>query len=154
VGTQVPQLPGASFVVAEQRSRGFGDHDLTAPAGGRDASRAIDLEAAVVDADAMSSSGVDPDAGPERMIGRPVVRSHAALDVDGGPGSPGRIIEDHEEGIPFGAHEVAVLGRDDLANQLLVLQVQLVIAGPQRPQERHRPLEVRAQERDRAFRQW
>ena len=78
-------------LVADEGARRIGDDDLAAPAGGRDAGRAVDLEAAVVVADPVGAPGVDADARPERVLGRPAMTAPCARwMVDGRPGGRAR----------------------------------------------------------------
>ena len=152
VGAQVAQAPPTHRVIADEGARGVRDDDLTAPAGGGDAGSPIDLEAAVVVADPVCGSAVDADAGLEGVPDWPGLRTHRALDGDGRrPRRRGRVREDREDGIALGADDLAVVRADGVADDVLMLQVELVVAWTQRAHQRHGALEVRAQERDRAL---
>ena len=139
--------------VGDEFARRAGQDDLAAMAGGRDPRCAVDLEPAVVVAGEMGLAAVEAHPDLHSGVGRPRVVGHRSLGGDRGADRGTRLGEHREQGIALGPDGHPVVGLDRPPEHGQVLGVDGVPARPQGSRERHRPLDIGAQERHRSGRQ-
>ena len=139
--------------VGDEDGSRLGQDDLATMPDGRHSSGPVDIEAAIVVARAMGLAGVEPDPHPDRDVLRPRFSRDLSLRFGGCLDGRDRLGEHREEGIALGSDgDPAVVG-DCPTDQLEMTSVEIVPASAECSRERHRTLDVRAQESDRSGRE-
>ena len=135
--------------VLDQCSRAVAEQRLPAAARGGDARGAVHVQADVVVAAKRSDTGVHPDAHPN--VGAPWPGAAGQCDVRLDRSSQCRRCgrEDHEERVTFGANHRALVSREGVAKQQVVLLQQRPEVLPELLEQACAALDVAEQEGDR-----
>ena len=137
----------------DERPGGVGQDDLATMADGRDAGRAVDVEAAVVIARQVGLAAVEADPDPDGRAIRPRLTLDPALGVDGRGERPGRVGEGPEERVALGSDGDAAVPAGCVADDRQLAIIEGIPARPEGCHVAHRALDVGSQEGDGAGRQ-
>ena len=127
---EVAQEDVRGQVVLHQLARRRRQEHLTAVRDAADPRRAVNGEADVAFAGRVRLTGVDPDADTHRGAIGPRMIGERALDRDGRRDRVRRAAERDEERVALGVYLLAVVGRERLAHETLLIGQELAVALP------------------------
>ena len=120
VDAQVAEARPVRQVVTSTRDRRRGHEHLAAVAGAHDAGGTVDIDAHVVGRSQRDGPGVDAHPHPDHAVGRPRGPGEPALRLEGGVDRRRRSLEDDEERVALGVHDLPAAALDDVAQELVV----------------------------------
>ena len=153
VDAQVAEARPVRQVVTSTRDRRRGYEHLAAVAGAHDAGGTVDVDAHVVGRSQRDGPGVDAHPHPDHAVGRPGGPGEPSLRLEGGVDRRRRSLEDDEERVALGVHDLPAAALDDVAQELVVELEDAAVGVAQPIEEAGRALDIGEQQRDDTGRQ-